>query len=331
MRWLLGVLALACVALWLVYQSPDPITRARDAQIVLIPLTGPAAAPEAEISGLAWCGDNHLVFLPQYRDVDGCSSDAGCLFVLQRTQVEDYLDGVVAGPLTPMVITVEIDHMPDIEGFEGFEAIAFNGEDAFLLAESETASQTAAHLFRGRLDMESQRLILDGENVPMLKSPTNVPNLSYESIVATELGVLALPEVHGDVADLSALHFSPDLSSVMSIPLDAVDYRLTDVTGLAADGVFWGLSVHWPHAEHVEGHHDSPLPEHSVERIMELRWTRDRIECERTPTVTLRSTPGTTQTRNWEGLVRLGDRGFLVVTDEHPDSVFAFVPHRFTP
>jgi hypothetical protein len=30
--------------------------------------------------------------------------------------------------------------------------------------------------------------------------------------------------------------------------------------------------------------------------------------------------------RNWEGIVRLDERGFLLMTDEDPDTILAFVP-----
>jgi hypothetical protein len=30
--------------------------------------------------------------------------------------------------------------------------------------------------------------------------------------------------------------------------------------------------------------------------------------------------------RNWEGLVRLDDQGFLMIVDEHPRTILAFVP-----
>ena len=31
--------------------------------------------------------------------------------------------------------------------------------------------------------------------------------------------------------------------------------------------------------------------------------------------------------RNWEGIARLEGRGFLLVTDQFPDTILAFVPY----
>ena len=33
--------------------------------------------------------------------------------------------------------------------------------------------------------------------------------------------------------------------------------------------------------------------------------------------------------RNWEAVVRLGDMGFLMMTDEYPGTLLAFVPYDF--
>jgi hypothetical protein len=300
-----------------------------EATIVLLPLTGPIAAPDAELSGLAWYGDELLVFLPQYTNIDGCPSAAGCLFALARTQIESFLAGSSTGPLVPAIMPIEADQMPEIEGFEGYEAIAFYKEQAFLLVESETPDRTVAYLLRGHVDRGRGRLILDSEHVPMLTPPSSSPNLSYESLIADERGVLALPEVHGGAGNQYALRFPLDLTSVEKVPFTAVDYRLTDVTGLDPDGGFWGLNVHWPGAETQPAGLGWLPSEHAVERILRLHWNSEGVECEPSPALVLRSTPGRTQTRNWEGLVRLGDKGFLLVTDQYPSTLFGFVPYTF--
>ena len=32
------------------------------------------------------------------------------------------------------------------------------------------------------------------------------------------------------------------------------------------------------------------------------------------------------KSRNWEGLVRLDKKGFLMITDEHPRTILSFIP-----
>jgi hypothetical protein len=329
--WGLTAAVLALITAWTLAQQSPPAAEDQETQITLLPLTGPLADSEAELSGLAWHGDEHLVFLPQYRSVRECPSSAGCLYVLGRAQIESFLDGSTKGPLTPAIMTIEATDMPEIEGFEGYEAIAFYNDDAYLLAESETADNTAAHLFRGHLDLARGQLILDVAQVPTLVPPRAFPNLSYESLIVAEHGVLALPEIHGAATDLYALRFDLGLTSMTRVPFTAVDYRLTDVTAVNSDGEFWGLNVHWPGLATEALDDATSSATHAVERILKLHWNTDGVECEVSPAVVIRSIPGTTQVRNWEGLVRFGDRGFLIVTDQYPTSLFAFVPHVFGP
>lgn len=42
-----------------------------------------------------------------------------------------------------------------------------------------------------------------------------------------------------------------------------------------------------------------------------------------TPPIQLQLIDGVS--RNWEGLVRLDERGFLLITDEFPETILAFV------
>ena len=63
-----------------------------------------------------------------------------------------------------------------------------------------------------------------------------------------------------------------------------------------------------------------------IERLLELRITSDdRIVRTDTPPLWLKPAADG-QCRNWEAVVRLGDRGFLLMTDEHPATMLAFIP-----
>jgi len=63
----------------------------------------------------------------------------------------------------------------------------------------------------------------------------------------------------------------------------------------------------------------------TVERLLELQLTRHGIERTDKPPVLLQLLNRTT-CRNWEGLVRLDQQGFLLMTDEYPAAILAFVP-----
>ena len=61
----------------------------------------------------------------------------------------------------------------------------------------------------------------------------------------------------------------------------------------------------------------------SIEQLIELQLTADGtiIQTE-TPPLNLFGQEG----RNWEGIVRFNNSGFLLVTDQYPKTYFGFVP-----
>ena len=61
-----------------------------------------------------------------------------------------------------------------------------------------------------------------------------------------------------------------------------------------------------------------------VECLVEMQIVEDRIILTDTPPIQL-SILDDFNARNWEALARLDDMGFLLMTDEHPASIFAFV------
>ena len=63
-----------------------------------------------------------------------------------------------------------------------------------------------------------------------------------------------------------------------------------------------------------------------IERLLELRLTTDgRIVRTESPPLNLELLPDG-ECRNWEAVVRLDDRGFLLMTDKYPGTLLAFVP-----
>ena len=64
-----------------------------------------------------------------------------------------------------------------------------------------------------------------------------------------------------------------------------------------------------------------------VERLVAMRWTGSGVELIDTAPIQLEMTRprNPAAARNWEGLVRLGDDGFLVVTDKYPTTLLAYI------
>ena len=120
--------------------TPMPMASAATLQInevavISIPISGPVSLPDAEISGMAWY-NNTLILLPQYPSRFMGTAD-GALFGINKADLMAFLSGQTTSPLEPFEIPFYASDIPaSIPGFEGFEAIAFWGDQVFLSIEA---------------------------------------------------------------------------------------------------------------------------------------------------------------------------------------------------
>ena len=61
----------------------------------------------------------------------------------------------------------------------------------------------------------------------------------------------------------------------------------------------------------------------AVERLVEFRVENSQVRITNHPPIQLEQIEE--ESRNWEGVVRLDNRGFLLITDKYPETIFAFV------
>ena len=117
--------------------------------------------------------------------------------------------------------------------------------------------------------------------------------------------------------------FDFDLTYQGTVPLEHVEFRITDACGLQDDGTFWVINYFFP----GEGHLLKPEPHRTtpVERLIQLRFNGQRIVRTACPSLDLRG-DSVLAPRNWEAIVPLSDRGFLIMTDTYPATLLAFVP-----
>ncbi len=313
-----------------------------------IVLAGPVAHRAAEISGLAWYGDT-LVLLPQYParfavgvdtvDLQSRGGDRGALFALTRAEIEAYLDAPAPAPLHPRAIPFLAPGVPgQIMGFEGYEAITFQGDRVFMAIEFEHEADIQGYLIAGTVAPGLHSVQLDVATLQPLPAQTRIGNLSYETLLLVPDGVVALQEANGIMVNPhpEAYVFDPTLTMRDSLDVPNLEYRLTDATGLDTEGRFWALNYFYP------GDSALLLPSldslaleygvgathrrfHTVERLVELEYTADGIVRTEHAPIQLELL-GDDRPRNWEGLARLGTRGFLVATDKFPETILAFVP-----
>ena len=296
----------------------------REHAVTQIPLSAGLERPDAEISGLAWYGDA-LVILPQYPERLG-----GNVFAMDRAAVEAWLDGEAPAP-EPRAVPITTTGLESAEGFEGFEAIAFRGDRVFVTLEIENGGAEGM-LIAGRVAGDLARIDLDPSNAVHLSPQADLDNLAYEALAVTEDRVMVFYETNGkNNAAPRVRAFDHELVPVADLALGRLEYRITDVSDVEQDGRVWAVNYFWPGEDWAPG--ACPLAARfgvgatharaqHVERIVPLRIGAHGVELAGEP-IQLELDPD--GARNWEGIVRLPGRGFLLVTDEHPSSMLAFV------
>lgn len=320
-------------------QSPEkraPQTAVSETPVTPIPLLPPLDQAAAEISGMAWYGE-HLILLPQYPDF-ARSEDDGAVYALDRADLLAYLDG--EGNEPPPITAVPL-HAPGVidrvDGFfEGYEAIAFAGETAYLTIEARTLTGMIGYLLQGHIEPDLSGLRLEADSLTELPPQTEIGNLSDEALLPGEGEVLTIYEANGTAVnpDPVARRFGPDLQARGTISFPNIPYRITDVTELDANGRFWAINYFFPDTEELAVERD-PLAEtygvgasHAgragVERLVQMAYNGEEVTMVAQSPIQLELLEG--ELRNWEGIVRLNGRGFLLVTDKFPTTILGFVP-----
>jgi hypothetical protein len=310
---------------------------AKETELQFFGLAGPIASPDAEISGLVWFGDL-LVLLPQYPE-HFAGPDSSGVFVLPREDLIATLDGERTGPLEPRLRTFPSPGLPlSVPGYDGLEALAIAGDRVYFTIEAVEETFSRAYLVAGRLVGAVDSLRLDLDKIVPIPADVKLPNMSFESLVVIGDRLVAIHEANGVNVNPNpgAYVFDLQLDFRGFVPSPNVEYRLTDATDADADGRFWVINYFFPGEEKVLrpaldpeiarfglGASHARCPQ--VERLLEFRFTGERLErTDRAPvTFHLREDH---ICRNWEGVVRLDGRGFLLVTDRYPTTLLAFAP-----
>lgn len=303
-----------------------------------IPLSGPLVQRSAEVSGLAWYGD-YLILLPQYPDFS-VQEGNGAVYALPRVDLLAWLDGATAGPLQPVPVPFVAPGLADqVDGYEGYEAIAFLGGQAFLTIEADTAGGMRAYLVTGQIAPDLSALTLDTASLTEIPPQSAIENKSDEALFVAGDRLVTIYEVNGASVNPSPLAhlFDTSLAPAGTIPFPQIEYRITDATALDSEGRFWAINYFFPGDTELRPERD-PLaerygwgpthtPEGAVERLVEFQYAGSGIDLVDRPPIQL-ELPGDVLGglgRNWEGLVRLDGRGFLLMTDMFPDTILAFV------
>jgi hypothetical protein len=328
------LLLTACDPALLTSTAPYEAGRPLETPVTPLRMGGPAALPGAEFSGMAWYGDT-LILLPQYPDFTNDGLFA--LYALPKQAILDHLSGQDDSPLEPVPVTLVENGLRDVlPAFAGFESIAFDGDRAYLTIEAWSPDGAIGYLVGAWVDPDSASISIDPSTITLIPPQTGQLNVSDETLLATPSGPLTIYELNG--AQMNpypvAHRFDTALQPVDTIPFPSVEYRITDGTPLDADGRFWAINFHFPSNEDPDPPSD-PIAEQfgrgathnestRVERLLEFQYDDAQVTRTDTPPLQLELS---LLARNWEGIVRLDDLGFLLVTDKFPGTLLGFVPH----
>ncbi len=338
------LLLLGVALVWAIYNttsddstddlSSDPAQYPAEQAVTTIPLTEPLAQRDSEVSGMAWYGD-YLIMLPQYPSIFG-ADDASFIFALPKADLLAFLDGSVSGPLEPIpVLFVEPDWSGQIDGFQGYEAIAFNGDRAFLTIEADSGSDMAGYLVAALISTDLSALQLDASSLLEIPQPVTLDNKADESIIVTDEMIITIYEASGvDDNPAPIVHlYDLDLAAQGTPSFPHVEYRITDATDLDGEGRFWAINYLYPGSKGIDpanealaqiyGQGYTHARHKQVERLLEFQYNDSGITLVGGPPIQMELTSD--DSRNWEGLVRLDERGFLIMTDKFPETILGFV------
>lgn len=306
-----------------------------ETKVQFIPITEPVSQPKAEISGMAWYADEWLIMLPQYPGTFTGDDDRGHIFALKKQDILDVLDGRRSAPIAPRVIAfVAPDTSLTVEGFEGYEAIAFRGDDAFLTIETKIGLSAQGYLVHALMAADMSSLTVDTSVPTLIQPQAELRNMSDEALFVAGDNLLSIYEINSDKLNAApvAHRFGFDLQALPTIPFPNIDYRITDATALDSQGRFWAINYFTP-ADLFFAREDEPLMlqyglgishrlRSHVERLVEFQYNENGITRIDQPPLYLQLSA---IEHNWEGIVRLDDRGFLLATDKFPGTLLGFV------
>ncbi len=311
---------------------------AEEVAVTDILLNGDLSDRHAEISGMDWYGDN-LIMLPQYPDFTTDYSGDAFVYALPKDDIMAFLDNGSGEALDPVKIPFMAEGVRDkVPGYQGFEAIAFVGDnDVYLTieAEADDGSMTG-YLVHGTIAPDLSALTVDTDNMTKIEPQAAINNLTDETLFVAGDKLVTLYEANGAGVNASPVAhlFGMDLAPAGTVSMVNIEYRLTDASRLDGDNRFWAINYFYPGDEDLLPASD-PIAEkygkgathqnsEGVERLVEFQYADSGITMTNAAPVQLKLLEE--DLRNWEGLVRLGDRGFLLMTDKYPGTILGFVP-----
>jgi len=306
-------------------------------EVEIIKLAPPLNHKDIEISGLAWCADT-LIVVPQYpeRFVENAKS---YLYGISKKVILDYVRGKDRSPISAKPIRVFENNIREkMSLFEGFEAIACSDTSVWLSIEAQNFFGThEAYIVPADPNLTSTEpsISIRTDQIRRIKSQSGIQNKGEEAIVLYNKHLVSLHEVNDKrmVPFPKAHRIETELGTQSEISMEHLPYRLTDATDVDNQGRFWVINYQYSGDKFNRGA-DDPIKEkygvgsshkqyYNTERLVEFEFGKNSVIRSERPPIQLKM--NAKEGRNWEGIARLNNIGFLIATDKHPDTIMGFV------
>ena len=303
----------------------------QETKVEEINLSGLITDRNQEISGMDWYQDK-LFLLPE--------NLGGFLFTIPKIEILNSIRSNEKVPITPKKTRFKTpDYKNLINGFDGFEAIAFNGNKVFISIEAEHNDQMNSYIIWGDINPSTLDVSIDEDHLKWVDTPIQLDNISYESLLIYRNDVLMLYEANGSnlQQDVRQAVFSPSNKNITHMGFTNIEYRITDATKIDASNKFWSINYFWPGDKKLlkpgrdrilgkvragKSHSNSD----AVERLIEFEIKNEKVTTSDQEPIQL--VLNEEASRNWESIVRLDDKGLLIATDKYPKMILGFVPFK---
>ena len=308
-----------------------------EVSIQKIKLTGPVSQRITEISGLTWYKEN-LIILPQFPNKFQFRN-GGTLYTIPKNEIENYLFGGTVSEIEPDKIEFIANGLEQYNKKDsGYESIVFLGDTAYLTIEYVNNGNTESLIVNGIIDWDQKQLVLNPESIKQSPAPQHFFNWSTETVLTYNNYIYTIFEVNGKnlIDNPKAYKFNSGLNFISAVSFPSIEYRVTDATVPDDEGNFWVINYLYPGEKSKlnpaedflvvkYGIGRTHIESDAVERLLELKLDNGSIKLVDRAPVYLQL-PLDEPSRNWEGIVKFDNRGFIITTDKHPETILAFVP-----
>ena len=303
----------------------------KETNVQEIKLSGLITDGNQEISGMDWYQDR-LFLLPE--------NLGGFLFAIPKIEILNSIKSNEKMSITPKQTRfITPDYKNLINGFDGFEAIAFNGNKVFISIEAEHNEKMNSYIVWGEIDPSTLEIKIEQDHLKWVDTPIQIDNFSFESLLVYGDDILMIYEANGSniQQDVQQVVFSPSSGKISFMDFTNIEYRITDATKINKNSKFWSINYFWPgdkkklapgqdkilnNVKQGRSHSKS----NQVERLIEFEIKSSGISISDTEPIQLVLEPD--MSRNWEALARLDNIGLLIATDKYPRMILGYVAFK---